>query len=243
MRSRIVSLSIFIIIMAGSFIYFLLEGKKPVSVVQDHQTESARLEQRQKDYEDWWSEGGGETLKSRPTYHKLVSVVHVGELNSDVLLGKRFGNVAESDIELDPVSKTIDFSNEDQVPQQDDQLLVIRNANNMDVLLEEEMYRSSGDLVEVTFHPFNQPVETEEADYAFINEARLFEGQSMTIRKADEAGTIEIYFNDKQQNIAPGKTAVFETSSELQGLTVRSKIVVSNYGLWETSDMTYTIQE
>ncbi|MNC07310.1 hypothetical protein D3C75_548550 [compost metagenome] len=65
----------------------------------------------------------------------------------------------------------------------------------------------------------------------------------MTVRKIDDAGTIEIGFKDKQQNIAPGKTAVFEASSKLQGLTVRSKIVVTNYGLWDTSDMTYVLQE
>lgn len=242
MRFRIISLTIFVIAIIGAFIYFQWDGNKPVSAVQNEQSEAELSEQRQQDYEDWWSEGG-EVLRSRPTYHKPISVVHIGELNTDVLLGQRFGHVVESDIVLDTDNKTIDFGNLEQVPGENDNMLVIRDAYNMEVLLEEQLYRSSGDEVQVVLHPLNEPDDIDGAEYAFIHEARLFEGQAMTIRQVDEAGTIEIITEDKQRKIAPGKTAVFEASKELQGLTVRSKIVVTNYGLWDTSDMTYIVQE
>ncbi|CAM3764463.1 hypothetical protein COLU111180_07305 [Cohnella lubricantis] len=238
---RLVSLSVFAAVMIGAFIYFQWDKHDSVPAAQNQPSESAAAEEQQLAYDDWWSEED-ERLISRPTYDRPVSVVHIGELNTDVLLGKRFGNVGESIANIDAANKTIHFNSGNQVPQADDRVLVVRDSNNMEVLLQEQLYRSSGDTVEVFFEPFQEPG-AEDADYYLVNEARLFGGQSMTIRETDEEGTIEVAFQDRQQTVPAGQTAVFEESADLQGLQVRSKIVVTNYGLWDTSDMTYVVQE
>lgn len=240
MRLRIVSIAAFLAAFLGAFIYFQWEKHAPASVTTRVPGEDELKRQLERQYDEWWREKE-EPVESRLPFRKKMAVVHVGELNTDLLYGKRVGDLGERLATFNPDTKAMYFYSQDHIPEPEDNMVVVQDIYSLDVLVEQNVYRTE-DQVRIDFVPFEQPDPEGNPDYFFVNEARLFNGQVMNVSLLNDSGELQVAFDDQVKRLAPGEKAVFEKKEDKNGLNVRSKVVVTHYGMWDSVNMKYVVQ-
>ncbi|GAB2720846.1 hypothetical protein ACFQWB_09775 [Paenibacillus thermoaerophilus] len=240
MWHRIASITVFFVLLAGAFVFFQVEKRSAVSAQNHTPGESELKRQLEQQYDEWWK-NKEDVVESRLTYQTKIAVVHVGEINTDLLYGRRVGDLGERLATFNPETKSMYYYSEDHIPQKDDNLVVVQDIHSLDVLVKENIYRTK-DQARIGFTPFEQPDSDSEApDYFFVNEARLFNGQTMIASLLNDNGDIQVEFDQQVKRLAPGEKAVFEKSAEKDRLKIRSKVVVTNYGMWDSVNMKYVV--
>lgn len=70
------------------------------------------------------------------------------------------------------------------------------------------------------------------------NEERLFVGSKIKAERTDNQGTITFDFDGQTITLKPGESkSVLKTKAGNESVT--SKILITNFGLWNTSNMKY----
>lgn len=237
---RIVSIAAFFALFIGAFVFFQLDKQSPVSAENKVLSENELKRQLEQQYDDWWKKKEN-PVESRLPYQKKIAVVHVGELNSDLLYGKRVGDLGERIATFNPDTKSMYFYSQDYIPQKEDNMVVVQDIHSLDVFIKEHVYRTK-DQIQVDFRPFEQPDPNGNPDYFYVNEARLFNGQAMFVSLLNNNGDIEVKFDNQVKRLAPGEQAAFEKAADKNSLKIRSKIVVTNYGMWDSVNMKYVVK-
>ncbi|MGG1311408.1 hypothetical protein [Cohnella laeviribosi] len=237
---RIVSIAAFLAAFIGAFVFFQWEKQSPTSATARVPGEDELKRQLEQQYDQWWQEKE-EPVESRLPFRKKIAVVHVGELNTDLLYGKRVGDLGQRLATFNPDTKAMYFYSQDDIPEKEDNMVVVQDIHSLDVLVEENVYRSA-DQVRIDFAPFEQPDPEGNPDYFIVNEARLFNGQAMNVSLLNDNGDIQVEFDGQVKRLAPGEKAAFEKNEDKDSLRVRSKVVVTNYGMWDSVNMKYAVQ-
>ncbi len=237
---RIIMLALFAAGIAGLYVYFEHQDKLPAASIAASASEARLKEQGQQRDEEWWAKKE-QPLESRLTFRKKWTVVHVGELNTDLVYGKKLGDLSERDVSLNPDTAAMYFYRQELLPDQEDRLAVIHDVNSMDRFVSQQVSWTSQDRIQLDFPEFNQPDAQSNPDYGYLNEARLYGGIPMKVTLEDEEGTILIEFDGQSKRLKPGERASFVKSKEISSVKVRSKVVVSNYGLWDSSQVKYIV--
>lgn len=231
MKSRVIALLVFLVGVTGAFVYFRFE---PVFSSRSVETLSEK-ELKQKLDESWNNKDT--VVESRLMYDKKITVVHVGELNTDAYAGALIQNIDTRKVSLNPQTKSMYFYEEGELPEQQDELLVVYDVNSLDVLLKEDVH-NSGEDVYLDFDPIQFPETNNDINHLIRNEGRLFLNLPMQISLTDN-GTIQVKFDGKEQNLTGGENAEFKKDKQDGGLLMQSKVVVTNYGQWDTINMKY----
>jgi hypothetical protein len=235
---RILSISVFLALMIGAFTYFNYLEKPPVAAESQQINEEQLTKQLEEQYDTWWEEQD-DPLDIRLTFKKKFAVVHVGELNTDVLNGSNLGNLEEHGVSINPETKAMYFYREELAPTESDNLIVVHDVHSLDVLLSQDVYKTADTGLGIKFLPFEQPAPESGENYGIFNEARLFNEQQLQVSTTDDTGKIRVELDSQTKELAPGEKATFIKRKKISGVEVGSKIVVTNYGLWDSQDITY----
>ncbi|CAM3484335.1 hypothetical protein [Marinicrinis lubricantis] len=237
MKLRIAVILLFAAAMIGAFVFFQFEDRlKPVEATESVDVTKEMVAEQ---YDQWW-DSKMQGFESRLTYDTQMTVVHVGELNTDAYWGSFGFDLDQRHVSLNPETKAMYFYDQSYLPDSRDNMIVIHDVNSMDILLQERVYRDTNSAT-IRFSEI-EPLDDETGSMV-IEEARLYAGQHMSIDLISEHGDIEVEFDDQVQELSPGETAVFEQKADKNGTTVRSKVVVSNYGLWDSINMKYVVSD
>ena len=238
---RIFSIITFLLLFAGSFVYFKFESRLEKMMSEKKLTEKDILTELEAMYEEWWQEKDYEgAVESRLPYGTQIFVVHVGEMNTDVLFGSLIRNLASYRATYNQDTKSLYFYHESDIPKPDDAIVAIHDVYSLDVLLEENIYSSRGRM-KLHFHPIPQHGSPEETGYVIVNEARLFNDSDMMIESDPITGEIRVSFDNQGRTIKTGDYAMFERKLTKEGYTAFSKVVVTNLGLWDAINMKYIV--
>ncbi|MDF2925779.1 MAG: hypothetical protein K0R57_4693 [Paenibacillaceae bacterium] len=235
MWSRIIAIGAFVVVLIAAGIFFQFEDDISSRLARK-QASAADAQHLEEEYNRQWHEEE-QRVENRLTFHKKMTVVHVGELNSHLYLGRGYGNQGEYGVTMNPKTQSLYFAEEQLVPAPNDNLLLIHDVNSLDVFIKQSIYKSARELnfrLESIQHQNSD-------DQAYHNECRLFNNQVMKVTAAGDSGAIRVEFDSQIKELLPGEKAVFDKTSDESGSMVRSKIVITNYGLWETINMKYVV--
>lgn len=230
MRIRKIVLILFIVVLILPFIYIKF-GESAMNL--DPELSDKEVEQL---YRESWDDQ--DIVESRLTYAKSMAVVHVIEMNNASLFSSTWFDLEERVATLNTETKSIYFTDQNIVPRQDDNIIVIEDIQDLETLLKQNIYRSR-ESVSYKIRELSQE-DPETATHLVLNENRLFVGESMQIRYVNEEGDIEVELAGVTKVIPVGESELFERYNE-EGSFIGSKILVSNYGMWEAINMTYVV--
>jgi hypothetical protein len=237
MKFRVFTLLFFLALIIGSYLYFQFEDQIVAFSSEEDQTDVQLDDETFKEeYDSWWQEKT-EPLESRLEYNKKLAVVYVGELNTASLIGQPLEKVQDYKATFNKDTKSVYFYSEQYIPREEDNLLVIQDTNDYDVLLNQNIF---SDESEVSFALSSLP--NENNTYYIANEGRLFLDTPIEIRLLNDNGSIEVKFGSQVFTLKEGEYKVFNKEDSKEKFMVKSKILIANYGMWESNHMKYVVE-
>ncbi|MFM9279400.1 hypothetical protein [Paenibacillus jiagnxiensis] len=242
MKFKVTTLIAFILLLAGAFVFFYIEDHRSRPVKAEENTDVTR-DQLEQAYNDWWN-SNDKKIESRLSYGTKFAVVHVGELNSDAYLDMWGLDLDRRHASLNPETKAIYFYDQDYIPSENDNMIVIHDANSLEVLLKEAVYRDQNEI-DIPFAPISSDTVSEKPkpEDLVMEEGRLYSNTPMQIELLNDSGAIRLEFDGQIKELKVDEKAVFNKSKVFNGKTVRSKVVVTNYGMWDAINMKYVISD
>lgn len=177
-------------------------------------------------------------LDTRLTYEKEMLFVYVQEMNNSALNDIPLGDLTVDEISFNEETEAIYFYNENNIPQESTELIVLHEVYNLDYLLEQNLNFSYGTsetvrFTEILFWELDDDLQP------INNDNRLFLNEAIYIEQVDETETIRVEFNEKQFEIGRGEYKDFVLEEDDK----KSRILIRNFGHWETINMKYEITQ
>lgn len=177
-------------------------------------------------------------LDTRLTYEKEMLFVYVQEMNNSALNDIPLGDLTVDEISFNEETEAIYFYNENNIPQESTELIVLHEVYNLDYLLEQNLNFSYGTsetvrFTEILFWELDDDLQP------INNDNRLFLNEAIYIEQVDETETIRVEFNEEQFEIGRGEYKDFVLEEDDK----KSRILIRNFGHWETINMKYEITQ
>lgn len=229
---KVLSIFLFFAIFVGVYIYFSFDNqeKKNNEIVIDESEYEERLKEM------------NEPLTTRLDYDKEILFLYVGELNNGVLRDEVVPNqISQTVANFNEKTQSLYFYNQKSIPIIDTEIMILNGVYSMENLLQETLYTSVDnnlylDLSEVRYSYANDVI-------PLYNEDRLFLNTKIKVQKLDDKGTVEVYVGEEKFNLKPMESKEFMKNGENEKSGLKSKIIITNYGLWDTKNMKYEIHE
>lgn len=238
MRFRVIAVAAFVVVLAAAVVFFGFEDK--IRGMGKHRASASDIRQQlEEEYEKQWEEGE-ERVENRLTYQKQMAVIHVGELNSHLYLSRQYGDHEGYGVTLNSRTQSLYFTKEALIPDKKDQMLLIHDIHSMDTFIKQNIYKSGSPSIRFELKPVQQQV-PDGPEYQ--NDYRLFGGQTMTVTQVTQGSpdAVQVEFDGQTKLLQSGEKAYYDTTQNKDGIQIRSKIVVTNFGLWDTLNMTYVV--
>lgn len=231
LKSLIKFLTIIAFISLLILIYFYFQHEEANERSDNHLLDEAES------YDNYLSERE-EPLNTRLTYEKEMLFVYVQEMNNHAL-----NEIPLDDLEVDEISfneetEAIYFYNEDNIPQESTELIVLHEAYNLDYLLLQDIKYSTSTseriaLAPIYFSDFDE-------DYQPINnDHRLFLEEIIRLEQVEDSEIIRVEFKEETFDLERGESKDFMLEEDDK----KSRILIRNFGTWETINMKYEITE
>lgn len=177
-------------------------------------------------------------LDTRLTYEKEMLFVYVQEMNNSALNDIPLGDLTVDEISFNEETEAIYFYNENNIPLESTELIVLHEVYNLDYLLEQNLNFSYGTsetvrFTEILFWELDDDLQP------INNDNRLFLNEAIYIEQVDETETIRVEFNEEQFEIGRGEYKDFVLEEDDK----KSRILIRNFGHWETINMKYEITQ
>lgn len=177
-------------------------------------------------------------LDTRLTYEKEMLFVYVQEMNNSALNDIPLGDLTVDEISFNEETEAIYFYNENNIPLESTELIVLHEVYNLDYLLEQNLNFSYGTsetvrFTEILFWELDDDLQP------INNDNRLFLNEAIYIEQVDETETIRVEFNEEQFEIDRGEYKDFVLEEDDK----KSRILIRNFGHWETINMKYEITQ
>jgi|SRR5690625_1338096 len=177
-------------------------------------------------------------LDTRLTYEKEMLFVYVQEMNNFALKEIPLDDLVVDEISFNEETEAIYFYNENNIPQSSTELIVLYEAYNLDFLLLQDINYSTNaseriQFTDILFSDIDdefQPVN---------NENRLFLDEAIAIEQVGETDTVRVEFNEQSFELKRGEYKDFILEKDDK----KSRILIRNFGHWETVNMKYEITE
>lgn len=231
----------FVSAILGAVLFFQFKDAKEIKTLAEMVEDKSDMPQS---YDEWAEKElftGEDQLESIVPYKKKMAFVHIGEMNSIALIGTPAGELFEKLVTFNDETESIYFKRQDIIPSQESDLLVLHDAYALDILLNQSIYSAVGE----TAAPISAVSQEEgnKEQYVVLNEGRLFLDQVIQIKQLNGSGEVEVIFQEQQKVLKKGEQATFEMKKTIDGVEFKSKIVVHNYGTWETDNMTFVVTQ
>ncbi|HWL23332.1 MAG TPA: hypothetical protein VNR38_06220 [Ureibacillus sp.] len=229
---KIISISFFLICIAIAIVYifwgetFIVNLAAEKTAVEDSETYDEKIDR----------EANDNGLEARLPYGKEFHVIGIGEINNSVFLGGSTLHLSPYFASYNNEEKALYFYNNSNLPSESHDIIVIKEVYSLDSLLQQELLYGT-DEVSVRF-PAIQQEEDIEQNKVVLNENRLFLDARFEIAVIDQT-KINVMFNEQIYSLKEGETKTYD----LVNGDVKSKIAVTYFGKWKSSDMKFIVGE
>src|SRR5690606_30031744 len=118
---RLLTIAVFLVLLAGSYVYFEFVPDNRLPTLAKTASDEELLSQLEAEYEAYWQEKELEgVVESRLTYDTKIAVVHVGEMNTDVLFGSSIQSLVPYRVTYNEDTKSMYYYSESDIPRRDD---------------------------------------------------------------------------------------------------------------------------
>lgn len=229
---KLVTIVLFVGLLA--FVYFYFQKEE---AAQLDMRGGEGIEADDSDY-DAYMESLNEPLDTRLTYEKDMMFIYVSEMNNSALHEIPLGNLVDDEVSFNEETESIYFYNQGLVPNEDTEMVVLSEVYNLDTLLSQVVDNGSGDVSRLNFRDITFS-ELEEDWQPINNENRLFLNETLKIERLNQTDNIQVDFMEDSFVLKPGEYRDFV----LDEAGVKSRILIRNFGPWETINMKYQIKE
>jgi len=187
-----------------------------------------------------------QSLDTRLPFNKKISFVYVGELNSHAVSGVSISDLVSNEVSFNEDTKALYFYNSKLIPQEADNLIVVKETNSMDTLINQQVKKDKKQ-VRVDFSPIYN-AQNNSSNISIVNEERLFLNTSLTVTLLNDQGDVEVKYDDETKTVQT-KTLKAGESLDLKvrnkqskdGKDLKSKVLVTNFGMWNSDNMKYVV--
>jgi len=226
---KVLTIVIFVGLLIFMYFYFQhekntdLTGKDPTDIASNYDSYLDDLQ---------------EPLNTRLTYDKEMLFVYVQEMNNDVLKDFSIEHLVANEINFNEETEAIYFYDQNNIPPESTELIVLQEIYNLDFLLNQSISYSYDTSTKVYFHELTyasfeaekQPVE---------NEQRLFLDESISIRQVDDSDAVVVEYNEDTYQLNRGESKDFIIEKD----HLKSRLLIRYFGFWETTHMKYEITD
>lgn len=179
-----------------------------------------------------------EPLNTRLTYEKEMLFVYVQEMNNHALNDIPLDDLVVDEINFNEETEAIYFYNENNIPQESTELIVLHEAYNLDYLLLQDVKYSTTTNERIKLTAIDFP-NIEEDDQPVNNDHRLFLDETIAIEQVEDTEIIRVEFKEETFDLERGEYKDFMLEEDDK----KSRILIRNFGHWETINMKYEITE
>lgn len=179
-----------------------------------------------------------EPLNTRLTYEKEMLFVYVQEMNNHALNDIPLDDLVVDEINFNEETEAIYFYNENNIPQESTELIVLHEAYNLDYLLLQDVKYSTTTNERINLTAIDFP-NIEEDDQPVNNDHRLFLDETIAIEQVEDTEIIRVEFKEETFDLERGEYKDFMLEEDDK----KSRILIRNFGHWETINMKYEITE
>lgn len=227
---KLVAIILFVGLLIFAYFYFQKE-----EVSQKDMGREAAMDEI--DY-DAYIDSLAEPLDTRLTYDKEMLFVYVSEMNNTALHYFPLGDLVEDEVSFNEETQSIYFYNEQLAPYESAEMLILSEVYNLDVMLSQDVDSVSVDSSRLNIRDisFN---EIEEELQPVNNEQRLFLNETLKVERVENTDNLRVIFMEEEHILKPDEYQDFIVEKG----DAKSRILVRNFGPWETINMKYQIKE
>ena len=259
---KIMSLVTFLILLVIAFVYFQVSDKQSTETIstsaetitekqeklKETEPDEITLEETEDAYNSWLDERE-ELIDTRLDFDKDISFVYVAEINSHVINTPDVytNHLNPYQFSFNEETESIYFYNDKNIPSKEDNLMVLHDINEIDIMLEHRVFKSNED---VQFRMGDVRLEGDPVFNPIYAEGRLFRDSKMSVEVINNEGDVEVKVDDKTHVIKVNdaisvvkkdKPKLINGTPNLKGIEFTSKLVITNYGKWNSRNMSYVV--
>ena len=259
---KIIFIVVFFLFLVITFVYLQASDKHSTEIkytngqtisekqekLKEEDVKEETLEESEAAYNSWLDERE-ELIDTRLDFEKEISLVYIGEINTHAINSPDVFTT-----QLNPVqfsfnkdTKSLYFYNDKNIPRKEDNLMVLHDIHELEIMLEQRVFKSTNDVtftmedVELEGNPIFNPI---------YDEGRLFRESKASVKVINSKGDVEIIVddekhilkvNDSMSVVKKDKPTFINGFPNTKGIEFKSKLVFTNYGKWNSKNMTYVV--